>query len=107
MKYHHDFIRCVGDERIAVCSWGQLDEHGRLVYEYPDDGTVRVEIYGVDGRGDMLLNLTPPQALMLNIALNEAIYDLHRNDGWPDLKPPIRLITQSSTEDTQEEGESP
>lgn len=97
MKYHHGAIRCVNDERISVQAWGELDEQGRLVYEHPEDGTVHAEIYGT-AHGDIELALTPPQALMLAIALNEAVYDLHRHDGWPHLVPPIRLVPPPSAE---------
>lgn len=106
MKYHHTFIRCVNGERISVQAWGQLDERGRLVYEHPTDGTVHVEIFTPDDHdieatkhGDIELSLPPTQALMLGIALNEAVYDLHRNDGWPYLEPPLRLVSASDDKD--------
>lgn len=107
MKYHHGAIRCVNDERICVQAWGELDDQGRLVYEHPEDGTVHIEIYGT-AHGDIELALTPPQALMLAIAANEAVYDLHRHDGWPHLVPPIRLVPPpESSEDSQDSANNP
>ncbi|MQA64102.1 MAG: hypothetical protein GEU86_22205 [Actinophytocola sp.] len=105
MKYHHGAIRCVHNERISVQAWGQLDEDGRIVYEYADDGTVHVEIYGTR-HGDLELAITPPQALKLAIALNEAVYDLHRNNGWPFMEPPKRRLAEAAKEQEEETGDN-